>query len=32
MVLGFIAGFVSFPRHYERKGLFMDLVRDSEEL
>jgi hypothetical protein len=31
MVLGFITGFVSLSRHYERKGLCMDLVRDSEE-
>jgi hypothetical protein len=32
MVLGFITGFVSLSCHYERKGLFMGLVRDSEEL
>jgi hypothetical protein len=30
MVLGFIAGFISLSRHM--KELFMDLVRDSEEL
>jgi len=32
MVLGFIAVFVSLSCRYERKGLFVDVVRDSEEL